>query len=262
MILARRVALNGVWLDEIDSRIVISGVEPGDGKENISATDSAAGAGQRIISTRRSTLDIVVRFKLLERGKSAAGMTERAALLEKVNGWARSGGYLTVNYKPDRRIYVVLAQAPGEGSLWDYAKEFTLTFRAYGLPYWEQESQTIGRTGTGNDGLSSIQVPGNALTVADAELQNMSGATINTAQIVIAGQGMWFNNLEMGGSEALRITHDNNGLISIKVGNRSAMALRTVESVDDFMLTPGPVAFGFTAQRACRLTVSCRGRFL
>ena len=38
MILNRRAALNGVWLDELDNRIVISGIEPGDGKDNITAS--------------------------------------------------------------------------------------------------------------------------------------------------------------------------------------------------------------------------------
>ena len=111
------MALDGVWLDEVDRRIVISGVEPGDGKESISAVDAAAGYGQRVTGSRRSTLDIVVKFKLLQRSRSEGNMAERAQLLEAVNAWAASGGVLTVNYKPNRRLNVVLAQAPGEGSL-------------------------------------------------------------------------------------------------------------------------------------------------
>ena len=147
MILTRRAALNGVWLDEIDSRIVISGIEPGDGKENITAVDSAAGYGQRITARWRQTMDIVIRFRMLEHGKDVTGLTERALLLERVNTWAANGGYLTLNYKPNRRVNVILAQPPGEGSLWDYTKEFQLTFRAFEAPYWEEESAKSGTFG-------------------------------------------------------------------------------------------------------------------
>ena len=78
MILKRRVALNGVWLDEVDSRIAVSSVEPGDGRENISAVDAAAGYGSRITGERRQTVDMTVKFRIHEKGRSEAGMQARS----------------------------------------------------------------------------------------------------------------------------------------------------------------------------------------
>ena len=268
MQLNRRVALNGIWLDELDDRIVISSVEPADGKENIAAVDSAAGFGQRITNARRSMVDMTVKFMLLQRGKTPEGMQARAELLEKINAWAAPGGYMTVNYKPNRRLRVVLAQAPGEGSLWDYSKEYTLIFRAYGIPYWEAEtavSQTIG--GGSSSASGSTTVDGSVEAQADAELLNTSGATIATASITIAGKTMSFSGLNLGANERLIVDHDTNGLVRIRIRSaggayRSAMSIRQPASADDFIMLPGSVSFSYSAQRACRMTVSWRSRYL
>lgn len=267
MYLTRRVALNGVWLDDVDSRIVISGIESGDGKESISATDAASGYGQRITGNRRSTLDVAVKFRLLEHGKDVTGLQARAELLEIVNAWAANGGYLTLNYKPDRRLSVILAQAPGEGALWDFTKEFTMTFRAYGVPYWEQEMARTASTGGGsNTSSATIVVEGSAPTQVDVRLQNTSGQKISYANVMVDDKTMYFNELNLGAGETLVIDH-NDGLLRIRIQEnggayRSAMALRHTDSANDYMVAPGARAVYFTAQRACRMTASWRARYL
>lgn len=267
MYLTRRVALGGVYLDDLDPRICISSVETADGKENISATDTAAGFGQRVTANRRSMLDIVIRFRLLEHGRTVEGMQARAELLERINAWASPGGYLTANFKPDRRVYVILAQAPGEGSMWDYTKEFQMTFRAYGVPYWEQDtarSLTIGGISTGSSG--TIAIEGSAKTQVNVTIENTSGSTINVIQVYVGGKTMSFTSLGMGGGEALVIDHDESGLLRIRIrsygGYRSAMACRSDSSDDDFLIGPGASSARYSAQRACRMICTWRARYL
>ena len=265
MILNRRAALNGVWLDELDNRIVISGIEPGDGKDNITASDSAAGYGQRFIGNRRSTLDVSIRFKLLQRSRTEVNMAERAALIEKVNAWAKDGGVLTVNYKPNRRMNVVLVQAPGEGSLWDYTKEYAITFRAYAIPYWEDEAANEAMIGGSTQtGSGTCTIEGSAKTQADVILENMSGAQINGCTVSVGGKTMTFSTAILAADEALVIDHKD-GLVRIRIRDannayRSAMALR--EGSDDFMVAPGACDLSYSAQRACRMTVNWRNRYL
>lgn len=270
MILKRRVALNGVWLDEVDDRICISSVEPGDGKENISAVDSAVGFGSRITGQHRSTVDMIVKFRILNTGRTEKGLQARAKVLEKVNKWARNGGALTVNYKADRRLNVILAQAPGEGSLWDYTKEFQITFRAYALPYWEQDpAESAVQTAANTNKL--IKIDGSAETQIDVTLKNISGQTINTATVQISKSGasrtIQLTNLGLAGNEALVIDHKD-GLIRIRIlgangtSYRSAMANRTSGSDDDLKLAPGNWNARYTADRACEMTVSWRARYL
>jgi len=271
MELKRRVALNGIQLDEVDERIVITSVEPGDGQENITAVDAAAGYGQRITGCRRRTVDMVVRFSIHENGRSTAGQQARSEVLEAVNAWAAQatkGAYLTVNYKPERRLYVVLAQAPGEGTLWEWSREFSITFRAYAVPYWEEETRRSARIG--NDGISgsdTILMEGSAVTAVDAELLNMSGMAVQSAAITIGQKTIRVSGLGMAANEALVIDHTADALIRIRIraangSYRSVMDKRTTDSADDFTAAPGSTSVSYEAQRGCRLTLYWRCRFL
>ena len=263
MILTRRVALNGIWLDELDERIVVTGIKPADADENISTTDAAAGYGSRITGRGRTMLDVIVTFKLMINGRYGDGMLQASQLLERVNAWASNGGILTAAHKPDRRISVILAQAPGEDDLFQFGKkEYQITFRAYGVPYWEQETVRSVTFGGGSaSGSNAIMVDGSAPTQVDVSLTNTSGMTINNATITVGGNTMYFENLGLGGGETLTIGHSD-GLIRIRIGSRSAMQMRTDSSANDFRVNPGGNGVWFSAQRACRMTVSWRGRYL
>lgn len=262
MQLAHRAALNGVQLDDIDPRIIIKGIEGGAGKETVSSVSTGKGDGTRITGKRRDTVEVSVRFSMNIRRDS---LTERATVLEAINAWAAHGGWLTVNYKPNRRLWVDEVTTPGEGDLWKRFNEYTITFKAHAVPYWQEEAAASASSGSASSGSGAIAVAGSAVTVADAELVNLSGATINTVSIAIGGNVMSFEGLGMGSGESLAIDHLITGgknVIRIRVGGRSAMAMRTEGSADEFEVTPGICGFSFSAQRACRLTVSCRGRFV
>lgn len=262
MQLAHRAALNGVQLDEIDPRIIIKGIDGAGGKDTVNTVGLGRGDGSRITGKRRESVEVAVRFSMNIRRDI---IEERAAVLEAINAWAAAGGWLTVNYKPGRMLLVDEVITPGEGDLWKRFTEYTITFRARAVPYWQQETAASAVSGSGNNGSGSIQVAGSAATVADCTLQNMSGAVINTASITIGGKTMVFENLGMGNGESLVIDHITAGgipAIRIRIGNTSVLAKRTDASADEFEITPGANSFSFSAQRACRLTVSCRGRFV
>ena len=262
MQLAHRAALNGVQLDDIDPRIIIKGIEGGAGKETVSSVSTGRGDGTRITGRRRDTVDVQVRFSMNIRRNT---LEDRAAVLEAVNAWAAQGGWLTVNYKPNRRLWVDEVVTPGEGDLWKRLNEYTITFRAHAVPYWQEADAVTVTAGTGSSGSATLQVAGSAKTIADAVLQNMSGATINNASITIGGKTMAFENLGMGNGQSLTIDHvitQGKNVIRSRVGSSSVMAKRTEGSADEFEISPGACAVSFSAQRACRLTVSCRGRFV
>lgn len=263
MIWTRRVALNGIQLDEAHDAVVIRSVEPGDGKESISAVSTAAGFGQRVTSMRRDMVDIIVRFAIKIRKNEQA---ERSAALEAVNAWAAiasEGAWMTVNYKPNRRLWVVLAQAPGEGSLWDYTKEFQITFRAYAVPYWEEETETGVTSGTDSSGTMSITVTGSAKTNADVTVTNKSGKPISSVTVTIAGKTMTFNGINLGADQKLVIDHLLTGhvyCIRARIGTASVLSYRT--GADDFILSPGVNDITFSASRSVEVSVSARGRYL
>lgn len=263
MICARRVALNDIQLDEVHDAVVIKSVEPADGKESISAVSNAAGYGQRITNRRRDTLDMVVKFAIHVHKDN---LEARAAVLEAVNAWAAAameGAWLTVNYKPNRRLWVVLAQAPGEGSLWDYTKEFQITFRAYVVPFWEDETEISSSSGINSSGSMTITVPGSAKTEAKVTVTNKSGMTIPNVSVTVAGQTMNFEGVNLGGNQSLIIDHVQTGrlyYLRARIGNTSVLAKRT--GANDFTVSPGENSISFSATRAVQVTVSVRGRYL
>jgi len=259
MQLLHRAALNGNQLDEVDSRIIIKGIEENAGKESVTSAGLGGADGTRITGKRRDQTEVQVRFSVNIRSNE---LQSRSDVFEAINAWAAKGGYLTLNYKNGRRLYVDEVVTPGAGDPYKRTNEYTITFRAHAVPYWQQDPATTATTGTGTSASGAIFVSGSAKTVCDAELKNMSGAVINAATISAGGKTMSFSDLGLGANETLKISHNEKGILSIKIGNRSAMAKRTEGSADDLFVNPGNNSFSFSAQRACQLTISCRGRFV
>lgn len=262
MQLAHRISLNGAQLDEIDPRILIKEIEVGNSKEAVTAVGTGSGDGTRITSRRRESTEVTVKFSLNIRRDR---LEERGAVLEAVNAWAVAGGWVRINYKPNRRLHCDEVTTPGEGDLWKRLTEYSIIFRARAIPFWQQDTAVSATSKSGASGSVTLQVEGSAKTVADAELKNNSGAAINTASITIGGKTMGFENLALGNGETLKIDHviaGGKNVVRCRIGSRSVMANRTGESADDFEISPGAIAAAFTAQRACVLTVSCRGRFV
>ena len=265
MQLAHRAALNGVQLDEIDPRIIIKGIEGGAGSMAVSTASAGRGDGSRITSRRREAVEVAVRFSMNIRRNA---MEEREAVLEAVNSWAAGaagGGILTIGYKPDRMLRIDEVVTPGEGDLWKRFDEYTITFRARAIPYWQKEAAVSAATATGTGGSGSIEIAGSAKTRLDAELENMSGAEIANATITVGGKSMAVTDLGLGNGQKLTIDHTVAGgtqVIRIRIGGTSVMARRTDGSADEFEVMPGNIPFSFSAQRACRLTVSGRGRYV
>lgn len=269
MIWTRRVALNGAQLDEVNSSIVIRGIETGAGKDTITAVSTGAPFGQRITAARRETLDVAVKFAIDIKQRNLQGRSE---VLEAVNAWAaaagieRGGAWLTAGHRGERRIRVVLAQPAAEGDLWKWTDDFQILFRAYGVPYWEGESKSISTdSATGASGAAAIG--GSAVTQINAYLQNTSGAMISQATITAAGKSMSFSQIDLGASETLVIDHAEDGTLRLRIRNtggsyRSIMNRRSPESADDLTAYPGTQVFSFNAQRACKLTVEWRDRYL
>lgn len=262
MQLRHRVALNGTQLDEVDARVLVLGVSDAAGKETINAVSRFGGAGQRVTGRHRDTLDVTVRFGLRIK---ADDMAARSALFEKVCAWAVGGGWLTLNYRPNRCIYVACAQLPSAGDLAEWNGEYSIVFRAYGVPYWQQATPVSVSVSGARTASRLLEVAGSADTVLNVSFANISGMEIATFSISAGESRFDLENLGLAANETLLIDHAEDGLLRIRIqgvrGFRSALACRTAESSDDLAVSPGAVTVAFSAQRAGQLTVSCYGRF-
>ena len=87
MQLSRRVALDGVQLDEQHAQIAIQSIQSLAARGNAgSAAARYGGSGSRRIPPHRESLDVVISFSIvIKRGQA----DEREAALEAANAWAR-----------------------------------------------------------------------------------------------------------------------------------------------------------------------------
>lgn len=258
MILSRRIALNGEYLDELHERIVIRGISPGDINETISATSRMGGFGQRITGEHFDTMDIVLTFAILV---PKDDLITRRQIYEDACKWARQCGWLTVNYMPDRRLWVDKALIQGSGDMRDWNNEYTITFRAYSVPFWQDVIPNyISKTNV-SSGSFRINIPGHFRTVAEVDFKNTSGSSISAFSITTGSSTIALTDFSLANNATLSIYHENNGILRILNGSTSAYDKRTGASADDLYVDPGAEYVTLSAGGAGTLKVSVRGRY-
>lgn len=255
MILTRRVALDGIQLDELDERIIIRSVDVSVPKETVDAVTHAGRSGQRMTLQHWDSLSVTVAFAI-DIPKRA--LAERRAVWETVIAWAIKRGWLTVGHMPGRRMWADKVILPSAGDLWDWTADYSLSFIAYGVPFWQDE---VPASATADlvAGEIALEVPGMAQTVLDVTFQNISGMPIKNIEVSAAGNTITLNNVNLQANQALTISHGTDGLLRITAGDESVYSLYT--GSDDLYVDPGPVTVQVNATRAGRVTVSATGRY-
>lgn len=262
MILSRRVSLGNVHLDEIDDAVVIRGVDTGVAHENVNAVNRMGGFGQRMTQQHWEALEVGVTFAI---DVNKRDLARRREVFDKVMAWASQKAWLRTTSQPGKRMRVDKTIFPSAGDLRDWTNEYTITFRAYGVPFWQEVSPAGMEVESIREGGITFEVGGTVPTVADVTAQNISGQTINTMTITVGGNSFIFEKLALAGGETLFISHRSDGVLQLRAGTegntRSVFSLRTPASADDLVCGPGTVSVDIVSQRAVRLTVTAAGRF-
>ena len=256
MILSRRVALGGVQLDELDASIVIRSVDPGITRENVSTVNRMGGSGQRVTSRHWEAIEANVGFAI-DLPKTMP--EERRAVYEKAMAWAARKGWLALGHMTGKRLYVDQVIYPSSGDPRAWTDEFTLTFRALNVPFWQDEAETSA-TARVSSGQILLEVPGNAETVLDITAENISGMTIPDFKVAAGKSSIELKGVNLGGSETLTIRHGTDGLLQMKAGSRNVYSLYT--GSDDLFVSPGNIRVNITSKRAVKVTASCFGRWI
>lgn len=258
MILSRRIALNGQYLDELHERIVIRGIDIGEIGNTVSTTSRMGGSGQRITGDHYETLEITVNFAIFV---PKDDLITRRQIYEDACKWAMQAGWLTVNYMPDRRLWVDKVQIQGAGDIRDWSGEYSIAFRAYSVPFWQDVLPVTVTKTSYTSGTFTLHVPGQFQTVAEVEYTNTSGSAVTSFSITAGGSTISLTGISIANNATLKIYHENNGILRIVNGSTSVYDKRTASSVDDLYVKPGNVTISVTAGGAGTLKVSCRGRY-
>jgi hypothetical protein len=262
MILSRRVSLGGIQLDEIHDAVVIRSVDPGVAHEDVNSVNRLGGFGQRMTGQHWETLEVSVTFAI---DIPKTELEARGEVFDAVMAWAKKPGWLKTTTQPGRRMWAEKAVLPGRGDLRNWTADFTIVFRAYGVPFWQEETPAVLTVDSITSGTRAFEVKGLERTVANVTAKNISGQTIKDITITVGGNAFIFKNINLTASETLVITHTEDGLLKIRAEatstSRSVYNLRTKESADDFYVEPGLVAVQVSSTRAVKLTVEAAGRW-
>ena len=189
MILSRRVALGGQQLDELHERIVIRSVDVGVPHENVRAESLMGHFGQRIVDQHWENLEVTVTYAI---DVPKRNMALRRQIFETVNKWAMQKGWLTVNWMEDRRMYVDKVVYPSAGDMWNWTDEYTIAFRAYGLPFWMAVTPTQVNVNETSGGSWTLEALGNVATPVDVDFRNVFYGEREF------GEPLWPGELERG----------------------------------------------------------------
>lgn len=260
MILSRRVQLNGNQLDEISDRIIIQGFDPGKTKQSIQTISRMSGVGQRVTGFHDETIDATLTFAIAVPKRELA---ERRRIYEAALGWALQKGWLTCNFMEGRRLQVDEVIVPGAGDLWKWNENFTVTFRAYNVPFWQSsEASTLYRQRVGPQWVGQLGVPGMMQTVCDVSFKNTGSAvTIQNFKINCDGNVINLVNLGLAVNETLEFYHPEDGILRIRIGSRSVYGKWSGLTSDDLYINPGSRTIRIETDTVGNVTLAAYGRW-
>lgn len=257
------VALNGIELHSIDEAIVLQGVDEGSPSWNINAGNRANTIGQYVNSVEKKYRDVTVTFAIAEQ----RDLIRRHEILQQIFAWADKGGDLTVSYRDGQKLRVICTAMPAVKTLTKWAEIYSITFRAYEIPFWQstdKTSVTIAATSSGNTTMRLRETGGGLLCF---EATNSSGSTVNTLAVAANGRNFTFSGLGLANGEKLRGDYDDRGIQRIRIQAtggtwRSAMAARATISNDDILLNPGANTVYVSSGEAVSWQLYTYGRWL
>ena len=263
MILSRRVALGKEYLDELDDSIVIRSVDPGQAKETVGTANRMGGFGSRMTNMHWESRDVSVTFAI---NLPKTELVRRREVFDAVIAWANRKGWLTTNQMEGRRIWVEKTVIPGGGDMWKWLNEYTIAFKTFGVPFWQNREPVEARKDKTSKGSTTIEVGGTAPNTLEITVENISGAVNTNIKIWIGNEN---NVLELKGSnlaanENLILEHGPDGRLKIHADkNGETRSLYSIlRGLDDTYVNPGTVEVGVISTRAVNLIVQNYARWL
>ena len=244
--------INNISLQGLDGRILIQGINDNAPQTEILYADNPGRPGQRLLTRRRVNRRISITFAIRELRDLAA----RAAIVDKVNGWAQDG-VLQISNRPEQQLRVVCAGRASITSPRDYTEEFKIDYDAAASPYWEDRTPQA-LTITGSSGIGSLLNRGTADAMAAVTVTPTGGA-LGALTISVGACTFSFSGLSVANNTPLRIDYDERGILRVLAGNASRISCRTAISDDDLIAAPGINAVSFLADTACAVRVEVRG---
>lgn len=252
MISRYQVWLNDESMSNINNNLLILDVSYEQPKYQMETAQIVGREGMSIGNKYRETASVTITFEL-----HIYDITDRQSALDDVIAWARNGGILKTNDRDGQRLVCVCDKFPSITSVKKWTDALSITFTAYGIPYWEdEEATTLTLNGTNASG--TLAVDGNGgdafVSCVVTAVNNITSFRVDAGDTFIQLDGI---NVPSGGSVAISY---ENGILSIKQGAVSLLNKRTALSSDDLVVPSGDSStFSLIASDTASATFSVRG---
>lgn len=251
--------MNGVELDAVDECVMIRDIRESTPTCDVTTGSNAKYAGRRVLRRARESVTVEIAVEIHERNPVL-----RAAVLDKLSAWCQDG-VLTVSYRPGQRLRCICVQRPGLETAMRWAREVTMRFTAYAMPWWEDKEPVEAAL----DGGTGVLQPGGTAeeTLVEAEVTNVSAEVVNEVELSCGNTAMRFDALGLGPGEKLLAIYDGDGLLRLRItggsGERSALDKRTADSSDDLVARAQQEnVVAVTADAAVKAVFRARGRYV
>jgi len=256
------VTLNGISLESIHPAILITDVQyppVAYERESISIVNRD---GARIHRSYKEKSEVTISFMIRE-----YDVYNRQLICQDICKWAMDGGRLMTNDRPLQFLDCIVDSFPAVESTKGWTEELTITFAAYGIPYWQDLIQTELKPTAGSTSvLISGKVPGNSpWALVDVDITPSD--TLTRIEIVISStkhnlsqQKFVLSGMSVPANQTVTISHDENGVV--RIYRNSYNLLRFQEGKDDLIAKCGILNnFNYAANCACTVVYKVRGYY-
>ena len=256
MISRYEVMLDGVPLSSMHDELMILDIQHTPAQRQANVARKAKGNGGYVSGIYQQQTTVSVLFEL-----HVYDIRERQRVCDEIATAAINCKILQTSDRPGKRLHVICDQPPAIESAQQWTSQIAMTFSAYSIPFWEESvPASIALSGTSKTG--SFFVPGNAgETFVDVEVTAPSG--ISSLTISVGSTTIALTGLSVAAGGVVKMTHDENGILSIKNGNTSLLSHRTAASSDDLLVISGKQNnVSISANKAVSCNFKARGVWL
>lgn len=254
-----RVYLNGVGLADIDPSIIIRDVSYQVPQIATRTVERARYHGSHVTRQRMDTSGVTVTFEIREYSPSF-----RQSVAERVTAWAMSGGVLTTDDRPGKRLHVVCTTPPAIESALKWTDALTLGFSAFDNPFWEDAHPSLlVLTGISNSG--QMYGPGSASDPFVEVDVKPASSTMHSLTLTAGSSTMTFLDLTIPSGKTFSLYYDQSMILHAVRADTGAALLskRSAASADDLMITRGVFStVSYTADVSVSATFKTRGLYL
>ena len=167
---------------------------------------------------------------------------QRQRILADIITWSK-GSTLTVSDRPGQKLVCVCEKLPAIKSAMKWTETLSITFSAYGIPYWQDDVPTSGTLSsqTGEAAAGTIFVPGNA-EKAYMNVDVTAGAALTSLSVACGNSGIQLvfpNDSPLASGSVVKFAYNADGILSIKTGSTSLLDKRTAASSDNLEVKCG-----------------------